>query len=66
MSSPSDKIIFMDVLRQQKRFMHRLGHRAIGVTYNPDFESGNYVPSVLPERYDAFFYIDETKALRPL
>jgi erythromycin esterase len=27
---------------------------------------GNYVPTVLPWRYDAFCFIDETHALRPL
>ena len=43
------------------------GHRAIGVVYNPDRERyGNYVPTVLPRRYDAFLYIDETEALHPL
>ncbi len=43
------------------------GHRAIGVVYNPEFESfGNYVPTVLPRRYDAFLYFEETHALHPL
>ncbi|HZR99177.1 MAG TPA: erythromycin esterase family protein [Chloroflexota bacterium] len=43
------------------------GHRAIGVVYNPAFERfGNYVPTVLPLRYDAFLYLDETHALHPL
>src|SRR5205823_4350745 len=43
------------------------GHRAIGVVYHPEYEQfGNYVPTVLPARYDAFLYIDETEALRPL
>jgi erythromycin esterase-like protein len=43
------------------------GHRAIGVVYRPPFEHfGNYVPTVLPKRYDAFLYLDETHALRPL
>jgi erythromycin esterase-like protein len=43
------------------------GHRAIGVVYHPEYEHyGNYVPTVLPRRYDAFLYIDETRALRPL
>jgi len=42
-------------------------HRAIGVVYDPMYESfGNYVPTVLPQRYDAFLYIDETTALHPL
>ena len=34
------------------------GHRAIGVVYHPEFEWGNYVPTVLPLRYDAFLYLD--------
>lgn len=43
------------------------GHRAIGVVYDPAFERfGNYVPSVLPYRYDAFLSFDETMALHPL
>ena len=43
------------------------GQRAIGVVYNPEYEKyGNYVPTVLTKRYDAFLYIDETHALSPL
>jgi erythromycin esterase len=42
-------------------------HRAIGVVYDPRSERwGNYVPSIVPRRYDAFLYIDETRALDPL
>ncbi|GIP23771.1 erythromycin esterase family protein [Paenibacillus sp. J22TS3] len=43
-----------------------VGHRAIGVVYHPDWERGNYVPSLIARRYDAFIYIDRTKALSPL
>ena len=33
----------------------------------PDYEAyGNYVPSQIGNRYDAFIYIDETKALIPI
>lgn len=42
------------------------GHRAIGVVYHPDREFGNYVPTVLPERYDSFIHVEETEALHPL
>lgn len=43
------------------------GHRAIGVVYRPEYEAyGNYVPTVLPKRYDAFLFIDQTTAVRPL
>ncbi len=48
-------------------FTKPVGHRAIGVVYHPEYEHlGNYVPSVMSERYDAFIHIDETKALVPL
>ena len=44
-----------------------LPHRAIGVVYRPERERwGNYVPTILGDRYDAFLWIDETRALRPL
>jgi erythromycin esterase-like protein len=47
-------------------FTENHGHRAIGVVYHPRSESGNYVPTVLSERYDAFIYLDQTQALHPL
>ncbi|MGD6801183.1 erythromycin esterase family protein [Rossellomorea aquimaris] len=51
----------------RKLFHSPLGHRAIGVVYRPQYEQyGNYVPSIMSERYDAFIYIDETNALEPL
>jgi erythromycin esterase len=43
-----------------------IGHRAIGVVYDPDHEYGNYVPSIIPMRYEAFIYLDKTTALHPL
>jgi erythromycin esterase-like protein len=45
----------------------RLDHRAIGVVYRPDREKwGNYVPTVLGERYDAFLYLEDTSPVQPL
>ena len=45
----------------------RLDHRAIGVVYRPERERwGNYVPTVLGQRYDAFLYLEETSPLQPL
>jgi erythromycin esterase-like protein len=47
--------------------MVNIGQRAIGVVYRPEYEHfGNYVPTVLPRRYDALLFIDRTKALRAL
>lgn len=58
-----DKILIFD---QESKVLHQpLGHRAIGVVYHPDFEHGNYVPSILPDRYDAFIYVDQSRALEP-
>lgn len=50
-----------------EEYFEKIGHRAIGVVYDPAMEKyGNYVPSLLPQRYDSLIYIDETKALHPL
>jgi erythromycin esterase len=44
-----------------------LAHRAIGVVYRPERELwGNYVPTVVGRRYDAFIWLDDTVALHPL
>jgi erythromycin esterase len=38
-----------------------------GANHEPELEHyGNYVPTVLPGRYDAFLYFDETQTLHPL
>lgn len=43
------------------------GHRAIGVVYDPRHERfGNYVLSSLANRYDAFVFVDKTRALEPI
>ncbi|MGY2067812.1 erythromycin esterase family protein [Blastococcus sp. SYSU DS0619] len=53
--------------RQPGWLRTRLDHRAIGVVYRPSREKwGNYVPTVLGKRYDAFLYLDDTRPLQPL
>jgi len=43
------------------------GHRAIGVVYSPRGDRrGNWVPTVMGRRYDAFISLDQTRALHPL
>jgi erythromycin esterase-like protein len=38
-----------------------IGHRAIGVVYDPRNEHwGNYVPTIVPRRYDVFIHIEES------
>lgn len=46
---------------------HPIEHRAIGVVYDPRAERwGNYVPTIVPHRYDAFIYVEESKGVDPL
>jgi erythromycin esterase len=45
----------------------RRGHRAIGAVYSPEYERfGTWVPTVMGDRYDAFLYFGDTRALTPL
>jgi len=44
-----------------------IDHRAIGVVYDPQAERwGNYVPTVVTRRYDAFIFADTSRALDAL
>jgi erythromycin esterase-like protein len=44
-----------------------LDHRAIGVVYHPDRDGyRNYVPTVLGDRYDAFCWFEQSRAVQPL
>jgi erythromycin esterase-like protein len=64
--SPGDKLILCNELNDIPELDKRIGHRAIGVVYHPQYERfGNFVPTVIPKRYDAFLYIDKTEALHP-
>ncbi len=66
-SSADDKLIFTKDIRTHPTMMSPLNHRAIGVVYRPETDYyGNYVPSLIPKRYDAFIYLDETSALHPI
>ncbi|XYI02653.1 erythromycin esterase family protein [Sorangium sp. So ce1128] len=62
-----DKLLVFDPGPPPQELLDRHGHRAIGVVYRPEHEwYGNYVPTVLPRRYDAFMFVDESQAVRPL
>lgn len=63
-----NKLLLMpDFAGNDTMMENHIGHRAIGVVYNPQYEQyGNYVPTILPLRYDAFIYLEETSALHPL
>jgi len=65
--SIGDNALFLMKDVEKINFFQPVPHRAIGVVYNPEVERwGNYVPSILPQRYEAFIYIDESQALHPL
>lgn len=59
--------VFPDAVDQPDWLRARTDHRAIGVVYDPAQERwGNYVPTVLGRRYDAFLWIPQSRPLRPL
>lgn len=65
--TPGDKILVLGATAQTPELLAERGHRAVGVVYRPQAERyGNYIPTVLPRRYDAFIYSDQTQALHPL
>jgi erythromycin esterase-like protein len=59
-----DQMLLFD--RDNEAFDQVVGHRAIGVVYHPERERGNYVPSRMARRYDAFVYVEESNAVDPL
>jgi erythromycin esterase-like protein len=62
-----DLLLIFDPDRASSEMLDVRGHRAIGVVYRPEYEHlGNYVPTILPRRYDAFLHLEETHALQPL
>lgn len=61
-----DKLLIFDD-NNRRLFDRWIGHRAVGVVYHPRYEAqGNYVPSMISKRYDAFLFFDRTEALKPL
>jgi erythromycin esterase len=62
-----DKLLVFSETEPTRELLRTRGHRAIGVVYHPAYERfGNYVPTVLPRRYDALLFLDESEALHPL
>jgi erythromycin esterase len=65
--SEENKLLIFNKNNKKERFGKVMPHRAIGVVYNPQQEKyGNYVPTILNSRYDAFLYVDKSVALHPL
>ena len=62
-----DKLLLVGAAPATPELLAPRGHRAIGVVYRPQYESfGNYVPTVLPRRYDALLFVERSRALVPL
>lgn len=62
-----DFYFYMDQAAKDGVLSEYIGHRAIGVVYDPHWESRrNYVMSAISQRYDAFIFFDRTQALTPL
>jgi erythromycin esterase-like protein len=62
-----NKLLLLDRSADFAEWQRPRGQRAIGVVYQSGLEQfGNYVPTILPRRYDALVYLDETEALHPL
>ncbi|MDO9182419.1 MAG: erythromycin esterase family protein, partial [Bacteriovorax sp.] len=58
--------LFSD-LDKHSALYRTLGHRAIGVVYDPAHEShGNYVPTQMAKRYDGMIFVDQTNALKSI
>jgi len=63
----ADSLLIFNPADEPYGMLEPRGHRAIGVVYRPAAEAyGNYVPTVLPRRYDALAHLEETHALHPL
>ena len=58
---PENRVIVLD-----NTFCVEKGQRAVGVVYHPEAEAGNYVPTVLSERYDYLVFVNRSQALHPL
>jgi|SRR5690554_4478825 len=60
-------LIFDEEMKEHHILNEERGHRAIGVVYDPRNEfPGNYVPTIITSRYDAFIFIKETEPLNYL
>lgn len=61
-----DRLLLADRIGPGTALATERDQRAIGVVYDPERETANYVPTRLTARYDAYLHLDETSALRPL
>jgi erythromycin esterase len=66
-AAPHPSVLVFPDRRDTPWLSARRGHRAIGVVYRPEADRrGNWVPTVMGQRYDAYLSFPETTALHPL
>lgn len=58
-------VIFDEEDRKEKN-LKVTGNRAVGVLYNPQRDKRQFVPTIVPMRYDALFFFKNTTALQVL
>ncbi|WP_008637013.1 erythromycin esterase family protein [Bizionia argentinensis] len=58
--------IIFDEKDRKKMNLKVTGNRAVGVVYNPRGDKKQFVPTIVPMRYDALFFFKKTTALRVL
>jgi erythromycin esterase-like protein len=66
-AAPDRALLVFPAARNTPWLTARRGHRAIGVVYDPARDPyGNWVPTVIGRRYDAFCGFTSTHALHPI
>ncbi len=63
--SAVNKIILSKDIRDNPLLRSWVGNRAMGVENNPN-QLGTFAGSLIPQRYDAFIYIDHATAIHPI
>ena len=58
--------LIFDKEDRKKKNLKLMGNRAVGVVYNPKRDKRQFVPTIVPMRYDALFFFKKTTALRVL
>ena len=58
--------LIFDKEDRKKKNLKSMGNRAVGVVYNPKRDKRQFVPTIVPMRYDALFFFKKTTALRVL
>jgi len=63
----SPMLMLFDDPEEHQPLLQPRGNRAVGVVYHPERDATqNYVQTVMPLRYNAFLFFEETQALTPL